>query len=190
MADYNDYVLYDGVTEDMEDVKNLTKGSEDWKRVQDSIDKRYNTTLAEARLGAELSEKEARIELERMKIEKELELNERRLADELADRKARLELDKKKAEREADIAEERLVQEFSDKSEKLIFEKEKARMESDIRKYEAEVADKKSKREFIGKLAGIGAGIMIVFGKIIYDNSEAITDKFTLDAGSKMINNK
>lgn len=132
MAEYDDYVLYNSVSEDMDKVNKLAFGSEDWKRVQDSIDKRYNTTLAEAKLGAELAEKEARLELERMKAENDAEL----------------------------------------------------------RKLEAEVAEKKSKREFIGKITGIGAGIAIVFGKIIYDNSEAITDKFTLDAGSKMINNK
>lgn len=132
MADYNDFVLYEDISEDRDKVKKLAFGSDEWKKVQDSIDKRYNTTLAEARLGAELSEKEARMELEKMKAEKDAELRE----------------------------------------------------------LEAEVADKKSKREFIGKLAGIGAGIMIVFGKLLYDNSEAITDKFTLDAGSKLINNK
>lgn len=132
MAEYDDYVLYNNMSEDMDKVNKLDFGSEEWKRVQDSIDKRYNTTLSEAKLGAELAEKEARLELERMKAEKDAKLRE----------------------------------------------------------YEAEVADKKSKREFIGKIAGIGAGIAIVFGKIIYDNSEAITDKFTLDAGSKMINNK
>lgn len=132
MAEYDDYVLYNGVSEDMDKVNKLTFGSEDWKRVQDSIDKRYNTTLSEARLGAELAEREARLELERMKAEKDAELRE----------------------------------------------------------YEAEVADKKSKREFIGKMAGIAAGVGIVFGKILYDNSEAITDKFTLDAGSKMVNSK
>ena len=132
MANYEDFVLYENLSEDLDKVDKLAFGSDEWKRVQDSIDKRYNTTLAEARLGAELSEKEARMELERMKAEKDAELRE----------------------------------------------------------LEAEVADKKSKREFIGKLAGIGAGIMIVFGKLLYDNSEAITDKFTLDAGSKLINNK
>jgi len=132
MAAYEDYILYEPLTEDMDRVKKLEFGSDEWKRVQDSIDKRYNTTLAEARLGAELAEKEARTELEKMKAEKDAELRE----------------------------------------------------------LEAEMADKKSRREFIGKIAGIGAGILIVFGKILYDNSEAITDKFTLDAGSKMINNK
>ena len=132
MADYDDFVLFEPLSEDIDKVKKLQFGSDEWKKVQDSIDKRYNTTLSEARLGAELAEKEARMELERMKAEKDAELRE----------------------------------------------------------YEAEVADRKSKREFIGKLAGIGAGVMIVFGKILYDNSEAITDKFTLDAGSKMINNK
>lgn len=132
MANYEDFVLYENLSEDLDKVKKLEFASDEWKKVQDSIDKRYNTTLAEAKLGAELAEKEARMELEKMKAEKDAELRE----------------------------------------------------------LEAEVADKKSKREFIGKLAGIGAGIMIVFGKILYDNSEAITDKFTLDAGSKLINNK
>lgn len=132
MANYEDFVLYENLSEDIDKVKKLEYASDEWKKAQDSIDKRYNTTLAEARLGAELAEKEARMELERMKAEKDAELRE----------------------------------------------------------LEAEVADKKSKREFIGKLAGIGAGIMIVFGKLLYDNSEAITDKFTLDAGSKLINNK
>ena len=132
MANYEDFVLYENLSEDLDKVDKLAFGSDEWKKVQDSIDKRYNTTLAEAKLGAELAEKEARMELEKMKAEKDAELRE----------------------------------------------------------LEAEVADKKSKREFIGKLAGIGAGIMIVFGKILYDNSEAITDKFTLDAGSKLINNK
>ena len=132
MANYEDFVLYDTLTEDLDKVKKLELGSENWKRVQDSIDKRYNTTMAELRMFKELEEKEARIKLEQEKAEKDAELRE----------------------------------------------------------YEATMADKKSKREFIGKLAGIGAGIAIVFGKILYDNSEAITDKFTLDAGSKMINNK
>ena len=132
MANYEDFVLYDTLTEDLDKVKKLELGSENWKRVQDSIDKRYNTTMAELRMFKELEEKEARIKLEQEKAEKDVELRE----------------------------------------------------------YEAAMADKKSKREFIGKLAGIGAGILIVFGKILYDNSEAITDKFTLDAGSKMINNK
>lgn len=132
MANYEDFVLYDTLTEDLDKVKKLELGSENWKRVQDSIDKRYNTTMAELRMFKELEEKEARIKLEQEKAEKDAELRE----------------------------------------------------------FEATMADKKSKREFIGKLAGIGAGIAIVFGKILYDNSEAITDKFTLDAGSKMINNK
>lgn len=132
MANYEDFVLYDTLTEDLDKVKKLELGSENWKRVQDSIDKRYNTTMAELRMFKELEEKEARMKLEQEKAEKDAELRE----------------------------------------------------------YEATMADKKSKREFIGKLAGIGAGIAIVFGKILYDNSEAITDKFTLDAGSKMINNK
>ena len=132
MANYEDFVLYDTLTEDLDKVKKLELGSENWKRVQDSIDKRYNTTMAELRMFKELEEKEARMALE----------------------------------------------------------KEKAEKDAELREYEATMADKKSKREFIGKLAGIGAGILIVFGKILYDNSEAITDKFTLDAGSKMINNK
>ena len=132
MANYEDFVLYDTLTEDLDKVKKLELGSENWKRVQDSIDKRYNTTMAELRMFKELEEKEARMALE----------------------------------------------------------KEKAEKDAELREYEATMADKKSKREFIGKLAGIGAGIAIVFGKILYDNSEAITDKFTLDAGSKMINNK
>lgn len=132
MANYEDFVLYDTLTEDLDKVKKLELGSENWKRVQDSIDKRYNTTMSELRMFKELEEKEA----------------------------------------------------------KMAFEKEKAEKEAELREFEATVADKKSKREFIGKLAGIGAGILIVFGKILYDNSEAITDKFTLDAGSKMINNK
>lgn len=132
MANYEDFVLYDTLTEDLDKVKKLELGSENWKRVQDSIDKRYNTTMAELRMFKELEEKEARMKLEQEKAEKDAELRE----------------------------------------------------------FEATMADKKSKREFIGKLAGIGAGIAIVFGKILYDNSEAITDKFTLDAGSKMINNK
>ena len=132
MANYEDFVLYDTLTEDLDKVKKLELGSENWKRVQDSIDKRYNTTMSELKMFKELEEKEA----------------------------------------------------------KMAFEKEKAEKEAELREFEATVADKKSKREFIGKLAGIGAGIAIVFGKILYDNSEAITDKFTLDAGSKMINNK
>ena len=132
MANYEDFVLYDTLTEDLDKVKKLEIGSENWKRVQDSIDKRYNTTMAELRMFKELEEKEAR----------------------------------------------------------MAFEKEKAEKDAELREFEATMADKKSKREFIGKLAGIGAGIAIVFGKILYDNSEAITDKFTLDAGSKMINNK
>lgn len=132
MAEYDDYVLYNSISEDMDKVNKLTFGSEDWKRVEDSIDKRYNTTLAEAKLGAELAEKEARLELERMKAEKDVEL----------------------------------------------------------RKLEAEVADKKSKRELIGKFAGIGFGGLLVFGKILYDNSESITDKFVLDTASKLANGK
>ena len=132
MANYDDFILYEHLSEDIDKVKKLEFGSDEWKRVQDSIDKRYNTTLAEAKLGAELAEKEARMELEKMKVERDAELRE----------------------------------------------------------LEANVADKKSKREFWGKIAGIGAGIAVVFGKILYDNSDAITDKFTLDAGSKMINNK
>lgn len=133
MAEFNDnYVLYDSVSEDLDKVNKLTFGSEEWKRVQDSIDKRYNTTLAEAKLGVELAERESRLKLEKMKAEKDIELRE----------------------------------------------------------LEAEVADKKSKREFWGKIAAIAAGIGMVFGKLLYDNSEAITDKFTLDAGFKMINNK
>lgn len=132
MMEYDDFILYEQVSEDMDKVKKLEYGSDAWKRAQDSIDKRYNTILSESRLSAEMAEREARIELERKKAEKEAELRE----------------------------------------------------------LEAEVADKKSKREFIGKIAGIGAGILIVFGKLLYDNSDAITDKFTLDAGAKMINNK
>ena len=129
---YEDFIFRDGVEEDIEKAKKLEFGSEDWKRVMDSADKRHNTTLAEAKLSAEMQEKEARLELERMKLENEVE----------------------------------------------------------IRRLEAEIAEKKSKREHIGKLAGIGAGVIVIFGKIMYDNSEAITDKFTLDAGSKLINNK
>ena len=132
MASYEDFVLYETLTEDLDKVNKLEFGSENWKRVQDSIDKRYNTTMAELKLGRELDQKEAQMELE----------------------------------------------------------KEKAKRDAELREFEAKMADKKSKREFIGKLAGIGAGIMIVFGKILYDNSEAITDKFTLDAGSKMISSK
>ena len=132
MASYEDFVLYETLTEDLDKVNKLEFGSENWKRVQDSIDKRYNTTMAELKLGRELDQREAQMELE----------------------------------------------------------KEKAKRDAELREFEAKMADKKSKREFIGKLAGIGAGIMIVFGKILYDNSEAITDKFTLDAGSKMISSK
>ena len=132
MASYDDFVLYETLTEDLDKVNKLEFGSENWKRVQDSIDKRYNTTMAELKLGRELDQREAQMELE----------------------------------------------------------KEKAKIDAELREFEAKMADKKSKREFIGKLAGIGAGIMIVFGKILYDNSEAITDKFTLDAGSKMISSK
>lgn len=129
---YEDFIFRDGVEEDIEKAKKLEFGSENWKRVMDSADKRHNTTLAEAKLSAEMQEKEARLELEKMKLENE----------------------------------------------------------ADCRRLEAEIAEKKSKREFIGKLVGVGGGIAIVFGKIIYDNSEAITDKFTLDAGSKLANSK
>ena len=132
MADYNDFVLYEDISEDRDKVKKLEFGSDEWKKVQDSIDKRYNTTLAEAKLGAEIAEKEARMELEKMKAETDAKLRE----------------------------------------------------------YEAEVADKKSKREFIGKLAGIGFGGFLVIGKLLWDNSDAITDKFTLDTAAKMANNK
>lgn len=132
MGVYSYVGLYEKLEEDIESIDKLQYGSEDWKRVQDSIDKRYNTTLAEARLTNELAEKEARLELER----------------------------------------------------------EKAERDAELRELEAEVADKKSKREFIGKIVGIIAGIGIVGAKLIYDNSDAITDKFTLDAGSKMISGK
>ena len=130
--DYSGYGLYDDVSEDRDKVKKLEYGSEEWKRAKDSIDKQYHTVLDEARLGAELEERQARIQLEREKAEKDAEL----------------------------------------------------------RKLEAEVADKKSKREFKGKILGIGGGILIVAFKLLYDNSSAITDKFTLDAGAKMINGK
>lgn len=130
--DYSELSLYEDVSEDRDKVKKLEYGSEEWKRAKDSIDRQYHTVLDEARLGAELAEREARMELER----------------------------------------------------------EKAERDAELRRFEAEVADRKSKREFKGKIVGIIAGITIVFGKILYDNSDAITDKFTLDAGAKMISGK
>lgn len=130
--DYSEYGLYEDVSEDRDKVKKLEYGSEAWKRAKDSIDRQYHTVLDEAKLGAELAERKARMELER----------------------------------------------------------EKAERDAELRRLEIEIADKKSKRESKGKILGIGAGLLIVFGKILYDNSDAITDKFTLDAGAKMISGK
>ncbi len=132
MAGYDDFILYDGIQKDLDKLDKLTFGSEEWKRVSDSIDKRYNTVVNEARLGNEINEKEERLELERYKFDRDAEIREK----------------------------------------------------------EIEQAERRSKRELIGKIAGIGAGIGIVVCKIIYDNSESLTDKFTLDAGAKMISGK
>lgn len=132
MAGYDDFILYDGIQKDLDKLNKLTFGSEEWKRVSDSIDKRYNTVVNEARLGNEINEKEERLELERYKFDRDAEIREK----------------------------------------------------------EIEQAERRSKRELIGKIAGIGAGIGIVVCKIIYDNSESLTDKFTLDAGAKMISGK
>ena len=77
MMEYDDFILYEQVSEDMDKVKKLEYGSDAWKRAQDSIDKRYNTILSESRLSAEMAEREARIELERKKAEKEAELRKR-----------------------------------------------------------------------------------------------------------------
>ncbi len=132
MAGYDDFILYDGIQKDLDKLDKLTFGSEEWKRVSDSIDKRYNTVVNEARLGNEINEKEERLELERYKFDRDAEIREK----------------------------------------------------------EIEQAERRSKRELIGKIAGIGAGIGIVVCKIIYDNSESHTDKFTLDAGAKMISGK
>lgn len=132
MAGYDDFILYDGIQKDLDKLNKLTFGSEEWKRVSDSIDKRYNTVVNEARLGNEINEKEERLELERYKFDRDAEIREK----------------------------------------------------------EIEQAERRSKRELVGKIAGIGAGIGIVVCKIIYDNSESITDKFTLDAGAKMISGK
>ena len=132
MAGYDEFILYDGIQEDLDKLNKLQFGSEDWKRASDSIDKRYNTVVNEARLGNEIAEREDRLKLEQMKFERDAELRE----------------------------------------------------------LEIEQQDRKSKRDLIGKVIGVVAGIGIVGAKIIYDNSESITDKFTLDAGSKMINGK
>lgn len=132
MAGYDDFILYEGIQKDLDKLNKLTFGSEEWKRVSDSIDKRYNTVVNEARLGNEISEKEERLELERYKFDRDAEIREK----------------------------------------------------------EIEQAERRSKRELVGKIAGIGAGIGIVVCKIIYDNSESLTDKFTLDAGAKMISGK
>lgn len=132
MAGYDEFILYDGIQEDLDKLNKLQFGSEDWKRASDSIDKRYNTVVNEARLGNEIAEREDRLKLEQMKFERDAELRE----------------------------------------------------------LEIEQQDRKSKRDLIGKIIGVVAGIGIVGAKIIYDNSESITDKFTLDAGSKMINGK
>lgn len=132
MAGYDDFILYDGIQKDLDKLNKLTFGSEEWKRVSDSIDKRYNTVVNEARLGNEINEKEERLELERYKFDRDAEIREK----------------------------------------------------------EIEQAERRSKRELVGKIAGIGAGIGIVVCKIIYDNSESLTDKFTLDAGAKMISGK
>lgn len=132
MAGYDDFILYDGIQKDLDKLDKLTFGSEEWKRVSDSIDKRYNTVVNEARLGNEINEKEERLELERYKFDRDAEIREK----------------------------------------------------------EIEQAERRSKRELVGKIAGIGAGIGIVVCKIIYDNSESLTDKFTLDAGAKMISGK
>ena len=54
MEDLDKLMLMDDVMEDMEKIKRLEFGSDEWKKVQDSIDKRYNTTLAEIRMSVEL----------------------------------------------------------------------------------------------------------------------------------------
>ena len=72
----------------------------------------------------------------------------------------------------------------------LKLEQMKFERDAEIRELEIEQQDRKSKRELIGKVIGVIAGIGIVAAKLVYDNSDAITDKFTLDAGSKMINSK
>ena len=59
MAGYDDFILYDGIAEDLDKMKQLTFGSEDWKRVSDSIDKRYNTVVNECKLSNELAETRA-----------------------------------------------------------------------------------------------------------------------------------
>lgn len=132
MAGYDDFILYEGIQKDLDKVNKLSFGSEEWKRVSDSIDKRYNTMVNEARLGNEIEERQGRLELEKYKFDRDAEIREK----------------------------------------------------------EIEQAERKSKRDLIGKIAGIGAGIGIVVCKIIYDNSESLTDKFTLDAGAKMISGK
>ena len=132
MAGYDDFILYEGIQKDLDKVNKLSFGSEEWKRVSDSIDKRYNTMVNEARLGNEIEERQGRLELEKYKFDRDAEIREK----------------------------------------------------------EIEQAERRSKRDLIGKIAGIGAGLGIVVCKIIYDNSESITDKFTLDAGAKMISGK
>ena len=69
-------------------------------------------------------------------------------------------------------------------------EKLKALEDIRLRELETKVADKKSKRELIGKIVGVTAGVLIVGFKWIYDNSEHLFDKFTADQANKMINSK
>ena len=132
MSVYDELDLYPSLEEDMDRLNRLEFGSEEWKRAADSIDKRYNTVVNEAKIGMEMDERQSRLNLEYFKAEKDAEL----------------------------------------------------------RNKEAEIADRKSKRELIGKVLGVIGGIGIVVGKIVYDNSESITDTFTLNAGSKMTSGK
>ena len=80
--------------------------------------------------------------------------------------------------------------EMEERESKLKLEWFKAEKDAELRNKEAEIADRKSKRELIGKVLGVVGGLGIVVGKIVYDNSESITDTFTLNAGSKMASGK
>ena len=182
MAGYDDFILYDGIQKDLENLETLKFGSEEWKRVSDSIDKRYNTVVNEARLGSEISEKDERLELEQARFVLE---------------QSRHDFEQKRFEREADIREKEIEQRLELEKARWDLdwsrhdlEQKRFERDADIREKEIEQQDRKSKREFIGRIVGIAAGIGIVGAKLIYDNSEAITDKFTLDAGAKMISGK
>ena len=74
----------------------------------------------------------------------------------------------------AALNEQKLMYEIGEKQARLDYEYERMREDMACRRYEAEVEERKSKRDFISKVLGIGSLVTLTIGTFIYEGHDNI----------------